>query len=174
VKNVNVCMVLKEKSLKKNQEKLMDSIGQHNKHFFLCSGKKSTEWSKKEDETDFIKNFTKDLKKAKNVKPRLTLIEDESVGEGFDILIFPDAIKVFGVTEKNYGDFIKEYFEDNKIKSLKTEKIEGIYIFICCHNEKSPKCGTCGPRLYKEFVVKLGSIEDDLKNIQKLNLKKYT
>jgi hypothetical protein len=80
----------KREEFKKNIEDLKNSVGNQNVHIFVTSGKKSTEWEENEDKTvllliinkEFINNLTKEIKKNKNVSPRITLIEDKSIGEG--------------------------------------------------------------------------------------------
>jgi hypothetical protein len=48
------------------------------------------------------------------------------------------------------------------LKNFSSTKINGTYFFVCTHNTKSLKCGTCGPRLYQ--------VNKNFKKIKELSL----
>jgi (2Fe-2S) ferredoxin len=85
-------------------------------------------------------------------------MEDPSAGEGSDICIFPDMIKYFGVKPEHVDALVRSVCEKTTYDQLESMVITGTWIFVCCHHARDARCGTCGPRLYKEFCENLTTV----------------
>jgi (2Fe-2S) ferredoxin len=157
-------------------------ITYHDKHVFVLTKLKATEWGKDFGKHGFGSKLKTALKKRLadvNIKCNVSFSEaadGEDAGDEFhgvySILVLPDMVKYLGVTEDDLDQLVDSI--GNKPVSgakFKKEKFNETQIFVCCHKAKDMRCGVCGPRIFKAFVDKIpkSAFKDQPVTIRRVN-----
>eukprot|EP01080_Neovahlkampfia_damariscottae_P003945 gene3945-7155_t len=136
-------------------EVLTGNVSFHQKFIFVCSGMKSSEWPQKlEKETEIGKILDAAIRKhSKTMKLKLSFLEDEPMEKDtIDLLVFPDCIKYINVKKEHVEDIIENVIQSTTSSTVPSTYVSGTWVFVCCHHSRDKRCGTCGPRIFKEFV----------------------
>ncbi|XP_026378517.1 altered inheritance of mitochondria protein 32-like [Papaver somniferum] len=94
------------------------------------------------------------------IKTRLTFCEGPSGNESSegDLFVFPEMLKYKGLTSNDADKFVEDVLVNGKDwVSGPVERLEGSYVFVCCHIARDKRCGTCGPQLIQKFKEEIGS-----------------
>eukprot|EP01133_Synstelium_polycarpum_P009157 gene9157-10745_t len=144
-----------------------NSIHEYGRHYFICSGMDSAAWPSKfftasQQLTDLsvpIKAHDRD----QLVPSIFNGIDMPSANpETFDLLVFPENIKLVGMTG-NTLESVLSYFASNKSitddfpSNVNMESISDKYIFVCAHAQKDARCGYCGPILVDQLREEIES-----------------
>lgn len=84
----------------------------HTHHIFICSGQKSTEWKSHVEQEGFAAQLNAALlKHRKQIRVQFSFIEEESTGDGTDILIFPDMIRYNNLKDEHVNDIVDHFLK---------------------------------------------------------------
>ncbi|KAL5669037.1 hypothetical protein ACJX0J_021258 [Zea mays] len=148
------------------KEKLVGTVGFHERHVFLCY-KGPDLWPShlEASESDRLPRLLAAAIKARkpNLKKtiKLTICEGEDGTESSngDVLIFPDMIRYKGLTHFDVDNFVEEVLvKDIDWLPRSPEPMSGSYIFVCSHGSRDKRCGVCGPALIKRFKEEINEL----------------
>lgn len=148
------------------KEKLVGTVGFHERHVFLCY-KGPDVWPShlEASESDrlprllaaAIKTRKPNLKKT--IKLTICEGEDGTESSNGDVLIFPDMIRYKGLTHFDVDNFVEEVLvKDIDWLPRSPEPMSGSYIFVCSHGSRDKRCGVCGPALIKRFKEEINGL----------------
>jgi Sucrase/ferredoxin-like len=92
--------------------------------------------------------------------------EEESEGS-VDLLVFPDNVRVCGVTEAAIPQVVDALTTGSLSgdtetigNSLRVEPLDAVrHIFVCAHADRDSRCGMCGPALVGEFEKEIEKMQ---------------
>ncbi|HEX9115727.1 MAG TPA: sucrase/ferredoxin-like family protein [Anaerolineae bacterium] len=133
-----------------NPERLAGSVKYYQRHVFVCTGK--TGWPAHIDEDGgFCQGLSEAIAAA---GPRLAqavkvnACDVPSLGQGTDLLVFPDRVRYLGLGPDDLGAFVDQCLVGEAgAAPLAHEPLTGRHIFVCVHQERDPRCGGCGPAI---------------------------
>ncbi|XP_066322513.1 uncharacterized protein [Miscanthus floridulus] len=148
------------------KEKLVGTVGFHERHVFLCY-KGPDVWPSRLEasESDRLPRLLAAAIKARkpNLKKtiKLTICEGEDGTESSngDVLIFPDMVRYKGLTHFDVDNFVEEVLvKDIDWLPGSPEPMSGSYVFVCSHGSRDKRCGVCGPALIKRFKEEINGL----------------
>jgi hypothetical protein len=109
----------------------------HDKHIFLLTNQKCTEWEPDIDRQGFAKVLSHELNKYKDQLRVLVsvaeYVDQEPKSDKIDLLIFPDRIRIRDIEEKNVSVLVKDCIIGNQRSRFSSDALKGSHIFISCH-----------------------------------------
>lgn len=157
-----------------NTAELVKSFTPHQRHLFVYSGMKSTEWNPMQEKEGVALLLQQEIKKQveRTTKIKVGLVEWPSVSQreherleaveedSFDVLLLPDGILYRRLRPDMISDFVTAQFVDNTVfDRIESERTNGVHhVFVCSHRERDARCGLMGPRIYKSMVTKTRDI----------------
>jgi len=148
------------------KEKLVGTVGFHERHVFLCY-KGPEVWPSHVEaaHSDRLPRLLAAAIKArkpnlkKTIKFTICEGEDGTESSNGDVLIFPDMIRYKGLTHFDVDNFVEEVFvKDIDWLPGSPEPISGSYVFVCSHQRRDIRCGICGPALIKRFKEEINGL----------------
>ena len=147
-------------------EQLAGTVKLYGRHIFVCSG--VAEWPERvEAGGGFSQALAEGVAPSLEqmaLKVKLTVCDEPSIGRpgnkgaGRDLLVFPDAIRYFGVRESEIPSIVQEHLVGGRICSrVPSEALSGWHVFVCVHGARDERCGLCGPPLVERFQIELES-----------------
>jgi len=167
---------------------LAGTIGDYKKHIIVCSGqndwidkfandpecfeakllqvlKKENKSNTTEKEEKKEKKKEKKEKKKKNQKSYLLTAIDEksSSSEGYDIIIYPEAIRYIGVTKANIPKFIDHLLNGTETDIKQVPLTFKRLVLVCTHMTRDKRCGRIGPQVINSLreLLKTNNIGED-------------
>ena len=130
--------------------KLPGTVKYYNRHIIVCSG--HSEWPAKiQDEGGFIKALSSRLNKITELNAtKLTACDLPAMEAGETILIFPDQVRISGLTEENL-DNLMSYLENGITRGLQIEDFQKQLILICGHHNRDVRCGLAAPGILRKM-----------------------
>lgn len=139
-------------------EPLLGTVKFYQRHLFVCTGH-ATWPAKIEAGGGFLQALWEAITPWLPEMPlqvKMTACDGVSLGPGYDILVFPDAIRYLGVQESDLAALIEDHLVGNRVSErIPHERLTGQHIFVCVHGERDARCGACGPPLVEAFMVEL-------------------
>jgi len=118
---------------------------------------------KKDDERKEKKKEKRD-KKTKQKPYLLTSIDEKSsTSEGYDIIVYPDAVRYVGVTTADIPKFI-DHIYNNTVTEIKQVPLTfKRLVLVCTHANRDKRCGRIGPQVKNALneLLKTHNIGDD-------------
>jgi hypothetical protein len=149
---------------------LRNSVKFHQKHLFLCLG--HSQWPKKLDEIASVAKIQEVLTQTGNKNLKLTVCDEASSGvDGYDILAFPDCIRIKNQRLDTLPKVLDALVEGTADMS-KFEKLDRKYFFICCHGAVDERCGMRGPALVSSFLTFLEQRKSQFPNLNQIDVRK--
>ncbi len=141
-------------------EPLPDTVKFYQRHVFVCTG--HANWPAKiESGGGFLQALWEAITPRAPEMPlkvKMTACDEASPGPGYDILLFPDAIRYLGLRESDLPALIDDHLAGNRVSGrIPHERLVGQHIFVCAHEARDARCGACGPPLVEAFVAELGA-----------------
>eukprot|EP00742_Colponemidia_sp_Colp-10_P010879 GILJ01012008.1.p1 GENE.GILJ01012008.1~~GILJ01012008.1.p1 ORF type:complete len:175 (-),score=22.29 GILJ01012008.1:151-675(-) len=80
--------------------------------------------------------------------------------DGLDLIIFPDNVRIQGVTMEKVEELIHRFFVQQQPQQdicdfLTCERVSMQYVLVCVHRKRDKRCGVAGPLLVEEFKKSL-------------------
>lgn len=133
---------------------LAGTVNYYTRHILLCSGTDS--WPSNPYNGDLL--AAKLLQRTNLANTRLTHTNmDSAAGGGVDMVLFPERIRLHGVTEKKF-DVLGEYFRgvgELGDLGIAMSRAEGLWLGVCTHGERDCRCGEHGGRMYELLKQRL-------------------
>jgi len=116
----------------------------YNRHVVVCTG--NQQWQLKiETGNPFISALTKAIKADKLLGfTKITACDMPSMGEGYDIMLFPENKKFIGLTETDIVAFVQVLQGHTNVELIAEPLAKPIWL-ICGHLERDGRCGELGP-----------------------------
>lgn len=84
--------------------------------------------------------------------PKLTALRDVPAGPGYDVLVFPEAVRYRNVDAAAWQLLFDGHVRAGMVvPELHPEPLEGLHIFTCTHVARDERCGACGPLVIAAF-----------------------
>lgn len=142
-------------------DELRDTVKPYGRHALACAG--WTTWKERIEEQDnLLGRMGREVKEhgdATDPAPKFTALRTEPVGDGIDLLVFPDQVVYRGVDETSWPRILEEHLiGGTPVEELDLEPWPGTHILVCNHGARDPRCGACGPLVADAFET---AIEED-------------
>lgn len=129
---------------------LADTVKPYHRHAFVCTG--STGWPARIEEADgLLGRMAADVRARRDAGgeiPKLTATDEATAGPGFDLLVFPEAVRYRNVDGGTWPRILAEHLEQGRVSdATEREPLEGTHVFVCVHAARDERCGRCGPPL---------------------------
>jgi (2Fe-2S) ferredoxin len=139
-------------------EPLPGTVKFYQRHLLVCTGRAG--WPAKiESDGGFLQALWEAITPRvpeMPLKVKMTACDEVSLGRGYDLLVFPDAIRYLGVREADLPALVEDHLVGNRVSErIPHERLMGQHIFVCVHAERDARCGACGPSLVEAFMVEL-------------------
>ncbi len=130
--------------------RLPGTVKFYTRHLIVCSG--HNDWpSKIEEAGGFLTALNEKVKAGPAGKEtRLTACSSPSPGPGNDILVYPDQVRLTGLTERDLPALL-EYLSGEQPAQIAVSPLEKPLFLVCAHYNRDPRCGRCGPGLHAKF-----------------------
>jgi (2Fe-2S) ferredoxin len=140
------------------REPLPGTVKLYHRHLFVCTGR--VDWPTRiEEGGGFMQTLAETLKSRLPEMPRrvkLTACDEPSAGPGYDLLVFPDAVRYRGVGESDLSALVEDHLLGDRVSDrIPHEPLDGFYVFVCTHGNRDRSCGVCGPPLVQAFAAAL-------------------
>ena len=137
---------------------LPGTVKPYRRHLVVCTG--STDWPAKIDlGGGYLQALSEAISRRApdmSVRVKLTACDEASAGPGYDILVFPDAVRYRAVQERDFEALVEDHLVGNRVSGrLGHEPLGGRHLFVCVHAARDPRCGACGPPLVEGFQAAL-------------------
>lgn len=141
-------------------EELRETVKPYGRHVLACAG--WVRWSERiEEQEDLLGRMgqeVKELKETVDPPPKFTALRTEPVGEGVDLLVFPDQVVYRGIDEATWQTVRDEHLVDGRrVDDLDPERLTGTHITVCIHGARDQRCGACGPLVAEAFEQAVGA-----------------
>ena len=130
---------------------LAGSVKPYHRHVFVCTGR--TSWPERlEDEEGLLGTMASDvrgLRDAEGAVPKLTATDEPSSSDaGFDLLVFPEAVRYRRVDAAGWRAVLEGHLLGGEpAPGVDREPLPGRHLFVCVHEARDERCGRCGPPL---------------------------
>jgi (2Fe-2S) ferredoxin len=143
-------------------EPLPGTVKLYQRHLFVCTGR--TDWpSHIEQDGGYLQVLTEAVAAQAgriSQKVKITACDQASAGrDGYDLLVFPDAIRYLNVTPADFPALIEDHLIGNQPSPrLAYRPLTGDHhIFVCIHGRRDARCGECGPPLAERFEAEIAA-----------------
>ncbi|KAL0479422.1 hypothetical protein AKO1_007680 [Acrasis kona] len=157
----NVVLDYEDQSKKMGQvEDEGTRLAYHDKHVFVLTNQRATEWEERVDKTGFAKEVNsamnkhrKDLKVKVSVAEALLKDDISQEQDVFDILVLPDRRRYRHVKKEDLADVASSIAKGTTPANISVSTLkEETSIFVCCHAKRHLNIQTCGPRIFKKIT----------------------
>lgn len=126
----------------------------YQRHLFVCTGR--PDWPARIEQGDgYLQILAEAIAACQGEMPfkaKLTACDEPTRGPGYDILVFPEAIRYLNVTEADFSTLVEDHLIGNRLSPhLRREPLPGRHVFVCVHQARDPRCGECGPAVAQQF-----------------------
>jgi len=137
---------------------LPGSVKLHRRHLIVCTG--GADWlARIELDGGFMQALSEALAARMTEMPlevKLTACDEASAGPGYDLLVFPDAVRYVGLRQADFPALIEDHLVGNRVSERVPHRLlSGQHLFVCVHAARDARCGACGPPLAEEFLAAL-------------------
>jgi (2Fe-2S) ferredoxin len=141
-------------------EPLPGTVKFYQRHLFVCTGHAG--WPAKiESDGGFLQAVWEAMTPRMPEMPlkvKMTACDEVSLGQGYDLLVFPDAVRYLGVREADLPALVEDHLVGNRVSQrIPHERLMGRHVFVCVHAERDARCGACGPPLAEAFIAGLAA-----------------
>lgn len=140
---------------------LPGSVKLYGRHLFVCTGK--TGWPARIDEDGgYLAALSAAIAaRGPDMPRRVKLTACDEAGQspgGYDLLVFPDAVRYLGVQTADFPALIEDHLVGGRVSDrIPHRPAPGQYVFVCVHGERDARCGACGPPLVEGFRAELAA-----------------
>jgi hypothetical protein len=143
------------------REPLPGTVKLYQRHLFVCTGQQ--DWPAKiEAGGGFLQALSEALTvrvSEMSLRVKVTACDEPSKGPGYDLLVFPEAVRYLGVQASDLPALIQDHLIGNRVSEcMAHEPLTGQHIFVCTHGARDPQCGECGPPLIEHFSAALDDV----------------
>ena len=140
-----------------DQSSMVNSVEKYSRHLCIGQSISSSEWPKdvKNLQGGYMKHLTKIIQEKQNtIEYPIKLISasmptKKQSEDTADWYLFPDQVKLVDVNIKQIDEVFEKLFikttKDNNLpnfsKEIKFERLNGIWILVCCHLQRDQRCG---------------------------------
>lgn len=129
---------------------LHDTVKSHHRHWLVCTG--TTKWPARIEEAGgLLGRMAGDVRARRDRDPpvsKLTATDEPSAGPGLDLLVFPEAVRYFGVDGSHWEAILRDHVDGGALSdAVPRGDEEGRWLFVCVHGQRDDRCGACGPPL---------------------------
>ncbi|MGH7549281.1 MAG: sucrase/ferredoxin-like domain-containing protein [Gemmatimonadota bacterium] len=133
---------------------LADSVKPYFRHFLVCTG--TTKWPPRIEEAEgLLGRMARDVRALRDLvgtPPKLTATDEPSEEHGFDLLVYPDAIRYHGVDERAWPVILREHVEGGAVaRGVRTSSLQRRAVLVCVHGARDERCGCRGPAILREL-----------------------
>jgi len=137
---------------------LAGTVRFYQRHLFVCTGQ--ADWPAKIDiGGGFLQALAEAIATRESEMPsvvKLTACDEPPAGAGYDLLLFADGIRYYGVREADIAKFVQEQLVHSRnVAGLDHGLLTGTHVFVCVHQRRDPRCGACGPAVAERFQAEL-------------------
>ncbi len=141
-------------------KELRDTVKPYGRHALACAGWRT--WQERiENQDDLLGQMGREVKEhgdAVEPAPKFTALRTEPVGDGIDLMLFPDALVYHGVDEAAWSRILEEHLVGGQpVEELDPEPLSGTHILVCNHGARDERCGACGPLVAEAFEEAIGA-----------------
>jgi len=133
---------------------LAGSVKPYTRHLLVCTGRRM--WPEKIEEDDgFLGALARAVAAQEKATPaglKITACDEPSAEGGFDVILFPDAVRYSGLGEDDIPALLSELRGEPEQAPLTRTSVDGKYLLVCVHARRDPRCGYCGPILADLFA----------------------
>ncbi|HVL80588.1 MAG TPA: sucrase/ferredoxin-like family protein [Actinomycetota bacterium] len=150
------------------REPLPGTVKLYERHIFVCTGRVGWPGHIEED-GGFVQALSEAIagagdRIARTVK--VTACDEPPVrGEGYDLLVFPDAVRYVAVRDPDIPAFVEDHLvSDRPSDRLEHTELRGKHVFVCIHANRDVRCGRCGPPVARRFrdLLQERGLEDEV------------
>jgi (2Fe-2S) ferredoxin len=124
------------------------SVKPYYRHAFACTGARS--WPARLEDAEGLLGAmareVRDLRSAEGAIPKLTATDEPSLGQGLDVLVFPEAVRYPAVDGERWRTILEEHLLGGNV-GAGGQPLPGRHVFVCVHAARDERCGRCGPPL---------------------------
>ncbi len=134
-----------------NDTPLPGTVKYYRQHLIVCSGHAG--WPSNIIHGDaFIAELNQAIINEDHLPvTRLTACDSPSFGSGTDILLFPQNIRLLGITGKDIPKLIQ--FLKNEIENpFEYKDNDKLILLVCGHKKRDERCGNCGPMVLSSLL----------------------
>jgi (2Fe-2S) ferredoxin len=137
---------------------LPGSVKLYRRHLIVCTG--GAQWPARiELDGGFMQALSEALAVRMPEMPlevKLTACDEASAGPGYDLLVFPDAVRYLGLRQADFPALIEDHMVGNRVSErIPHRPLSGRHLFVCVHAARDARCGACGPPLVEGFLAAL-------------------
>lgn len=131
-----------------DQSTMINSVEKYSRHLCIGQSISSSEWPKhvKDLQGGYMRHLTKIIQEKQNAigySIKLTSASMPTKNQSEDTAdwyLFPDQVKLVDVNIKQIEEVFEKLFI-KKTKEIKCERLNGIWILVCCHFQRDQRCG---------------------------------
>lgn len=130
---------------------LVGTVGYFTRTVVVCSG--TQDWPAKVEKTKgtFVNSLVVAAKNqdVEGVPKFFACSEPSSTNEGYDLYVYPEAVKYIGIKESDIPIFTEDQLVKGKVSTrLKSVSVSGRYhVLVCTHASRDRRCGRSGPQI---------------------------
>lgn len=135
---------------------LLGTVKLYQRHLFVCTGR--ADWpSHVEQDGGYLQALNEAVAAEAgriSQKVKINACDHPTTGrDGYDLLVFPDAIRYLNVIPADFPTLIADHLIGNQPSPRLTYRpLTGDHhIFVCVHGRRDARCGECGPPLAERF-----------------------
>ena len=126
----------------------INSVEKYSRHLCIGQSISSSEWPKhvKDLQGGYMRHLTKIIQEKQNAigySIKLTSASMPTKNQSEDTAdwyLFPDQVELVDVNIKQIEEVFEKLFI-KKTKEIKCERLNGIWILVCCHFQRDQRCG---------------------------------
>lgn len=130
-----------------DRRELQNTVKFYQRHIFVNTGDRP--WhSRVEDSDEVIARLVQALGRSPRMLPatRVTAYRTSQENDG-DVLVFPDCLRYRPSKKQSEDRIIQALAGGDSVGQLESERLDGLFFFVCVHGERDRRCGQCGPPL---------------------------
>lgn len=133
---------------------MADTVKPYFRHFLVCTG--TTAWPPRIEEADgLLGRMARDVRALREVvpfPPKLTATDTPSGDAGYDLLVYPDAVRYHGVDERAWSVIHREHAQRGVIaEGVQLTPLPRRAVLVCVHGARDERCGCQGPAILAEL-----------------------
>lgn len=138
---------------------LADTVKPYDRHLFACTGRSA--WPARIEEAEgLLGRMAADVRARRSPdgpSPKLTATDEATRGPGYDLLVFPEAVRYRNVDERRWASILADHLDGGRLSdAAPREPLPGRHVFVCLHAARDERCGRCGPPVKAALEAALG------------------